>query len=322
MTNLAKKELPQHEHFFQELLSEFSKKFVAPSLEISGTRCISKTLLSKHLLAIRDTVEFPGYKRISAKDIRLHLERAKVISPIKTLDPNTGEVQNKFYLLGFSTNEGFVEPIELLQALEPRGIVCYFTALEYYGLTTQIPSHHHVAKLAKSPLNEPKKSIPKTSEIEEKRSFDILGNKKFIYEGITYYLTNRSEKFVPGTKERYLNEKTRFRITTLEQTLLDTLHKPLSCGGAPIVFEAWENASTEAKSETFLTYLKKIDSAALACRAGYMMEIMHYTVSEQLSDFLNSAKKSAKSGDSNIIPSLLPGIEYHNVSSNWPIRVP
>jgi predicted transcriptional regulator of viral defense system len=33
------------------------------------------------------------------------------------------------------------------------------------------------------------------------------------------------------------------RITTLEQTLLDTLHRPLSCGGPPIVIEAWEHTA-------------------------------------------------------------------------------
>src|SRR5207237_3233319 len=43
--------------------------------------------------------------------------------------------------------------------------------------------------------------------------------------------TRRSARLVLGVQSRDYGPRTRIRITTLEQTLLDTLSKPFHCGG-------------------------------------------------------------------------------------------
>ncbi|MBT3725884.1 MAG: hypothetical protein HOM14_19225 [Gammaproteobacteria bacterium] len=316
------KYLPQQELFIEKVLAEFAKKFSTPSFEIPSTRCLAKTDLLKHLVDIRNEIGLPGYKRFPAKDILLHLERSKIITPIKTLNPKTMVEQEKFYLLGFQSNQNFVDPIELLQALEPKGVICYFSALEYYELTTQIPSHHHVAKLIKSPLGEKSKSKEAYVTARKKRMFNPLGKKELVYEGVPYYLTNRDKRLVPGIKERFLNERTKFYITTLEQTLIDTLHKPLSCGGSPVIFEAWQNAVNKLKSKIILEYLNKIGNISLSCRVGYMMEIMEYKLSDELSNFLDLAKNSTVKNNPELAPSLLPGVDFHEINNEWFIKVP
>ena len=56
--------------------------------------------------------------------------------------------------------------------------------------------------------------------------------------GCRRYTTRREAHRVVGVQTRYVNEKSRYRVTTLEQTLVDTLHRPHSCGGPAVVFEA------------------------------------------------------------------------------------
>ncbi len=308
--------------FFEEVLAKFSEIFSAPSSEILSTRCISRTLLLKHLVRIRDELQFPGYKRISGKKILLHLERSKIVHLIETIDPNISEPKKEFYLLGLTSDKSTVDPIELLQALEPKGVICYFTALEFYGLTTQLPSHHHIAKLLERPNEQKGKTDHSTESSSKNRLFDPLGKKAFIYEDTPFYVTNRTKNLVPGIKERYLNEKTKYRITTLEQTVLDTLHKPLSCGGPSVVFEAWENAIEGVKSETILDYLTKIDNLALSRRAGYMLDIMNYEISDDLHTFLKSAKDAIRGNHAEAPISLLPGLNYSQINQEWLVRIP
>lgn len=318
----AKKGLSKQELFFEKVLAEFSIKFSSPSTDILSTRCISKSALLRHLISIRDEIKFPGYKRISGKDILFRLERSRIVHPISTLEPDTGKEQNNFYLLGLTTDESLVDPIELLQALEPSGVICYFTALEFYGLTTQTPSHHHIAKLVQSSLEAKDKDKYKNDIAGKNRIFDPLGNKKFIYEGISFYITNRAENLVPGVKERFLNDKSRFRITSLEQTLLDTLHKPFSCGGSSVVFEAWKNAIGKIKNDLVFEYLNKINNDALSCRVGYMLQIMDFNIKDELCVYLNSVKSSIKKDKPEFAISLLPGLDYHQINQEWFVRVP
>ncbi|MBT4860421.1 MAG: hypothetical protein HOM14_00385 [Gammaproteobacteria bacterium] len=322
MPHSVKNKLSRQELFFEKVLASFSTRFASPTSDILSTRCISKLALLKQLLLIRDEIAFPGHKRISGKDILNLLERSKIIQPIITLDPVTNQKQENFYLLGLTSSENIVDPIELLQALEPKGVICYFTALEFYGLTTQIPSHHHIAKLVHTSLRGRKKNYKNTPPSKKNHVFNPLGKNKFTYEDIPYYLTNRDTNLILGIKERFLNERTKFRITSIEQTLLDTLHKPLSCGGSSVVFEAWENAIDKMQSNILLEYLQKINNNALSCRAGYMLQIMDYKINSDLSSFLSSVKNSVTRNNPELAIPLLPGLNYHQFNQEWFIRTP
>ncbi|MFT3882954.1 MAG: hypothetical protein QM703_25270 [Gemmatales bacterium] len=78
---------------------------------------------------------------------------------------------------------------------------------------------------------------------------NLLGEWLFTYKGLRYYKTTKENRLVPGIQTRFLNPTSIVRITSLEQTLLDTLHRPLSCGGPAVVMEAWEQGITRAKKE-------------------------------------------------------------------------
>lgn len=322
MASSTKDKLSNQALFFEKVLAEFADLFSSPSAEILSTRCISKKLLLKNLINIRDKLAFPGNKRISGTNILLHLERTRIVSPIATFDPKMNEIQDQFYLVGITSNENNVDPIELLQALEPKGVICYFTALEFYGLTTQIPTHHHIAKLVQYAA-EPKNKVDYTNIVSSKnRKYDSFGNKKFIFEDIPFYVTKRDEALMPGIQERFLNDRTRFRITTIEQALIDTLHRPLSCGGAAVVFEVWENAVDKVNDNILFKYLSEINNLSLSCRVGYMLQIMNYDIKGDLVSFLDSAKNLIQNDKSKEAVSLLQGIDYQQLNEEWLIKVP
>ena len=75
------------------------------------------------------------------------LKRMGLIHSIKVQSPNDAEL-NDFLLLDMEAGKGEpIYPLELLQAYLPDGVVCYFSAINYYELTTQVVAHHHVARL-------------------------------------------------------------------------------------------------------------------------------------------------------------------------------
>jgi predicted transcriptional regulator of viral defense system len=106
-------------------------------------------------------------------------------------------------------------------------------------------------------------------------------------------------------------------MTTLEQTLLDTLHKPWSCGGSSVVFEAWERGLPLLDETRVLEYLKKIGRTDLTRRVGYMLENNNYSpVDPKLCKLLNDAKAKVKKGQMLTIP-LLPDVPSKALDDTW-----
>jgi len=324
MANSAIKEQSTRPFFLEKVLAQFTQRFSKPSAELLSVRCISKIQLIKQLVLIRDELEFPGHKRTSGSSILLHLEQSGLVHPVASMNPKTKEIEDKFYVIGIESGVSTVSPIELLQAQESKGVVCYFTALEFYGMTTQIPSHHHIAVLGASSPNLRNKDTKKEliGSLKPGRNYDPLGTKRFIFEDVPYYVTNRDKKLVPGIQERYLDEKSIFRITSYDQTLLDTLHRPISCGGPSVVFEAWHSAFDRLSSNLIYEYLSKINSSELSRRVGYMLQVIDYKVDGKISELFDSIKASIPREDSESIISLLPGFDYSELNEEWFLKVP
>jgi len=311
--------------FLEKVLARFSQRFSMPSAtDLLSVRCISKVQLVKQLVSIRDELAFPGHKRTSGKSILLHLEQSGLVHPVPSTNPTTNEVEDKFYLIGIESGVSRVSPIELLQAQESKGVVCYFSALEFYGMTTQLPSHHHIAVLGTGAVTSRKKDVKQelVESMNVDRKYDPLGTKKFVYEDVPYYVTSRDKKLVPGVQERYLDEKSIFRITTYDQTLLDTLHRPMSCGGPSVVFESWHSALDRLSSDLIYEYLSKINNSELTRRVGYMMQVIDYKVNEGLSEMFDSVKDSVVRKAPESIITLLPGIDYTEFNEEWYLKVP
>jgi predicted transcriptional regulator of viral defense system len=238
----------------------------------------------------------------------------------------TSKPSKKFYIFGIrGSQEINVEPLELLQAYHQSGVICYFSALSYLNLTSQLSTHHHIAILTPS-KNKAKadraETLPMTILPSEKIERSKLGTPVFSYQGIPYYSTRRVKSSIPGIKTRSLSPWTKIRITTTEQTLLDTLQYPFHCGGPEAIFEAWERKIDKIDDELILDYLKEIQIAPLTRRLGAIFELYDHHPTNRLSSFLKKLMRRFMRESEFKTISLLRGIDYSRINSTWNVSIP
>lgn len=313
--------------FFKRFLAEFSNIFGAASSEHPNVRCVPKSELVREFTRIRDRLACPGFKSIPGKTILDGLIRSGLVHMVSLIEPDTGQPINKFFSIGLNEASYETDPIELLQAMVKNGVVCYFTAIHFHDLSTQIPTHHHIAHITDYKPNPMGASrVAHATKIINKtprRLLDPLGKRKFVYKNVPYYVTSRDRRWIPGIQVRYFTDKTVFSITTFEQTLIDTLHRPLSCGGPSVVFEAWGNAVNKLDQSRFLHHLIEIDDDRMSRRAGYFLsKVAKCNLDVKVARYFQGIKKRLDRDDKNSTISLLPGYKYARVDHDWRLEVP
>ncbi len=309
------------QEFLEHLLAEFGRAFARPSKRRPTVRCVSRTVLSRLLTSIRDDIGAPGYTSLAPGRMIDSLIHAGLLHQLPVDFGENAGPRTALYLVGLETATENVDPVELLVGWEPQGVLCYFTALQLHSLTTQVPSHHHIARLGThaSARTLPDRGGSSTEERTDQRRFDPLGTLQFRYEGASYYRTNRESRLMPGTVGRHFSDRTQCRVTTLEQTLLDALHRPLACGGPPVVLEAWTRGVSDLSQVRLHHYLVELGDDRITRRVGYLLEINDFRSKEPLLGLLD-AVKSRSSGAAPI--SLLPGIQYVHVDTTWQLTTP
>ncbi|MGA2533254.1 MAG: hypothetical protein ABSG19_09470 [Candidatus Aminicenantales bacterium] len=317
-----KHRLPEKwEDFLRVLINQLSK--TSPALPT--VRCLTKkTLVNvfgdiKKELGLPST--FPTGIRILNRLISMGLARQIPVEETINSTPS-----NEFYLMGFQgSNEREIDPLELLQAFSPKGIICYLSALGHLALTTQVPVHHHIAIPTRdrpAMINEPLDAAPSLDPTAENIERSKLGTRIFSYEGIPYYSTKRVIRSIPGIKERVLSPWSTIRMTTIEQTLLDTLQYPYHCGGPDVVFEAWQTARDRYEEEDLLKGLKRIGLPPLIRRLGAVYDLLNYKPSKSLSAFLKEKRDQFFMQSENPPIPLLRGLTFSRLNSYWNVLIP
>lgn len=300
---------------FDLLLAALAERLEQPSDELPSVRCASYRTLRKLIRDLRTHDTHAVLARHPVKALVAHLVATRVITPLEV--PDIPDPQDRLFALGLGTDPNTLDPIDLLVALEPAGVVCYFSALSLHRLTSQHPSHHHVARLVPRPRSLPPVT-PRPDPVQPaaKRK---LGTARVTWQGVTYYSTQRDRSTVAGVVEQYLHDRLRCRATTVEQTLLDTLLRPASCGGPPRVFEAWETARPLVQLEKLFALLETIDHPELWRRAGYMVEDQRFPLGPAHRSRLDQEAERARNAAP--VP-LLPGLPYTYPSPRWQLLVP
>jgi hypothetical protein len=260
-------------------------------------------------------------RRTSAVQIVEALERMSLVTPVPFDDQAPRVGPHRLVAVGLGVTPADLDPAELLQSHAPDGVLCYFTALALHELTTQPTAHQHVARrrLARtkaSDLLRDDRRAPATGLRPAP-----LGQWQFTVHGTPYYLTFRDPHNLVGTEQRLLSDKARVTVTTLEQTLLDTLHRPMSCGGPPVVFEAWETAPQLGLDVTRMAaLLTTIGDARLARRTGWMLQQIDLPVPPVLDDTIRILR--AQVPDTSAPVPALAGMPYRVLDATWHLLVP
>jgi len=246
------------------------------------------------------------------------LDKLKKMKWLRQLPLAENVTGRAFYLMDMEAQKGAVaDALELLQAALPEGVISYFSALGFHELTTQTPAFAHIGRLAKGhpPDVEPARAGEQAGQV-------VLGTLLFEYDGVPCYETKRYRGLCPGVQVRVIGPRTYLRITTLEQTLLDTLLQPFRCGGEAVVFESWGHAGRKVDFDRMAGHLQAMGRRSLLRRVGAMLEINGVTVSHNSPMERLLKTQQTRAGDPNNILPLLPGLEYPQTHPIWLVTIP
>jgi predicted transcriptional regulator of viral defense system len=143
-----------------------------------------------------------------------------------------------------------------------NAIISYWNAMNYHGLTEQIPNVIYV----------------KTDK--DKRSKT--------YFGIRYFFTRKAGKCISG----YITEGVgnhKYRISNIERTLVDAFDKPKFSGGYAEIIKAFSRAKIDENK--LIEYCKEENNISLVKRLAYLADILN---KPQMSNFLKYSKSLIK----------------------------
>lgn len=299
---------------FESLIDAFGHEVDKPTPELGGVRCISRRTFG-HVWKRMKVAHAPLQRsHLSTADALGLLVDAGLLTAVQATEEETRSNLDTLYIVGWGVSQSDLDPLDILTALEPSGIICYFSAFALHGLTTQVPTHHHVATLVDRPL--PADVVGGAASNAGKQR---LGALRARINGLPYYSTQRTARLVAGVQRRTLSPWLVVRCTTVAQTLIDGVMRAFSCGGPAVVIEAWEQAAEVTKAETLIDLAAQIGHPPVARRVGYMIE-MTAGLCEQVSavqlDRLFPAGQEATP-----IP-LFPGLTPRSTNARWQVQVP
>ena len=313
---------------FDHFVREFSRRVAVASRDFPTTRCLSLARLSD---LCTDVAAELGRRRIliplSVRACRKRLQAMGLLRPVPLEHPEGVRNPIRLYLVGLSSRRvTAIDPREMLQAAVPSGVICYFTALQHHELTTQSPTQQHIAQLTEYPPrttgSRPRRGERGKGARRAPREWNPLGTHLFDHEGIPYYRTNRDSAMVTSHGSHQIHPRAIIRVTSLEQSLVDTLHKPLSCGGPAVVLESWDTGLRELEQRKLAFCLRKVDRHVLARRVGCMLEKLGHRPGRALSAVLSRAANAIDRNDPSEPAPFLPGVPSTDVDQRWFLQVP
>ena len=146
----------------------------------------------------------------------------------------------------------------------------------------------------------------------------------FRYAGIPYYFTSRSAGLLASHNASFFSPSSIVRVTSISQTLVDSLHMPIRCGGPSVVLEAWENAIDEGRLDQndIAGLLTKLNYCRLTRRVGCLVERLLPHIEECLASVLDAESRRLE-GQEDVPPdTLFPGYGGKGFDTRWQLTYP
>jgi len=195
-------------------------------------------------LTFEDALKVSNLSRESLRVFLLRLENRGIIERIekgKYLIIPLGAEKGKYTLHEFIIGSTLIEPYS----------IAYWSALNYYGLTEQIPTTVFLQTTAR------------------KKNQDI---KVF---SVKYQVVKIKKEKVFGIRKEWI-EETQINITDKEKTIIDCLDKPQYCGGIIEVAKALKNNKFDRKK--LENYAQRIGNSGVLRRLGYLCELLNIKI--------------------------------------------
>jgi len=195
------------------------------------------------VFTIREAKTILGTTDSSVKHILMGLTRKKRLQRIE---------KGKYLLIPEAAGiEGFwaEEPWAIVPHLVDEYYIGFWTAMNYWEMTEQIPYTVYVATMK-----------------QKKKSSLKFGNQKF------QFVTLSKKKFFGFVEEK--TNRTKFNISSKEKTIVDGLTHPKYCGGIPEVTKAMWNMRNKVNWNTVLEMAERVNINTVLKRLAYLLQIL------------------------------------------------
>ena len=193
-------------------------------------------------------------KRI-LREIVLRLERRGYIKRVE---------KGKYIIvpLGANKEEYTLHEFVIGSMLVKEYAIAYWSALNYYGFTEQIPQTVFVQATSR----------------KKHQKVEIFG--------VKYGIVRVETKKFFGIRKEWI-EDTQINITDKEKTIIDCLDKPQYSGGIVEVIKALKNNHKELDLKKLSQYANQIGKSAVSRRLGYICDLLNIKIKLPLPDAHN-----------------------------------
>jgi len=201
-------------------------------------------LAKKKIFTMYDAEKLSSASRDVLKVVLSRLEKRgwiERIEPGKYMVIPLGAEKGKYTLHEFVIGDLLVDPC----------IISYWSALNYYGFTEQIPITVFI----------------QTSARKKHREITVFG--------IIYKIIRTKKEKIFGIKKEWF-EDTQVTITNKEKTIIDCLDKPQHCGGIIEVAKALKTKNYDIKK--LVNYAQKINNTGVIRRLGYICDTLQIPI--------------------------------------------
>jgi predicted transcriptional regulator of viral defense system len=180
---------------------------------------------------------------ISSESLYVLLHRMEKKGMIERIE------KGKYYIVPMGEEKGEISYHEFLigKFLLQPSVVSYWSALNYHGLTEQIPNTVFLQSIKRKKNPHP----------------EIFG--------IRFHFINIDERSMFGTTTIWI-EGERVKITNREKTIVDCLHRPDLCGGIIEVAKGLRERTFDGKKLS--EYASKMGNSGIIRRLGYISDLL------------------------------------------------
>jgi len=203
---------------------------------------LSKIAKEGEIFTLNSASKTLGLDRLYLRKILYKFEKENYIKRI---------AKGKYLIVPLSANKGDYTLHEFVIGsvlVEPYAIA-YWSTLNYYGLTEQIPGTVFL----------------QTTSWKEKQEVEVFG--------VKYKIVRVKEEKFFGIKKEWI-ENTQINITDKEKTIIDCLDKPQYCGGIIEVIKALKNSRKEFDFKKLTEYANQIGNSGVVRRLGYICDLL------------------------------------------------
>jgi predicted transcriptional regulator of viral defense system len=184
---------------------------------------------------------------LSRESLRVSLSRLEQRGMIERIE------KGKYLIIPLGAEKGKYTLHEFVigsQLISPYAI-SYWSALNFYGLTEQIP----IVVFIQTPIQ------------KKHRNIKIFG--------VQYKIVKIKESKCFAIRKEWI-EETQINITDKEKTIIDCLDKPQYCGGIIEVVKALKNNKFDRKK--LEDYAQRIGNSGVLRRLGYLCELLNIKI--------------------------------------------